>query len=869
MSHATACIDIDQQVAKIKNDVFTKKKLLSSLFENKTLILDEMKNNITINNWLAKQILIMETFDTNQDKYVYWVAGGLSWNDWYDTTDRLLYSREEQISMRTGNYEIRYIYYNDANELLVRDKMKTIYNIILKLQRLLLTHGLNTTIKTTNFNYDGTGFVDNNKKPNKKTYNIKLVLNEIPLHQGGARKPRKANRSVNLKQSRPLANLLLKAKGHSQPVVEEEIYDKYRSELLNKTIVEFNFEVFKQSQASIQTRTTELFSTDLFKQTYLKIAPIGYVDGDNYYTIESKLNKLNGLGLITYSYLNTSDKEENLGLNVDLYRQTLFFEKELKNDNFKIANYFKSLILNTYYKLFKNTNFFNLFFVEKINQIIYKYSAINDTYAQFVDYVERWLMSIFRPAINSFIREINEELMPLGVVLFIAGGDAMRRRDFNISSTKDIDTKLYIGHKKQEYIAKNDISGYEEFKKEIKLIIVNHIVKLRNYLEANFRKLFKITTLEIDQDGIKKYREIDYSGTPLVFTNTHTKESFDLFFVSHDKENQHFRTREIRQSERFPVDLFSIDYNAIIKKSNSRGSKDITLNISLLDVVLQEDDFDVRYYEKVENDIPIASLSFLEYDLYLTYTTEERAVARISSGKYKKDIQRYKTLCAIDQSVQQSIIYDFRDISAAIEQLLLDRNIDANVATKFYIIIYKLENKITFTIFDVLICIQLIPFLSRIPQETLNYNIIKKLIEDIAYFRVNIYNENLNKIIMDGSYGRYKIEDDIDEINKNYLELFRKLVEANDGEQKHYINYNNTGIKRLFNQYNIGKSSTKPSRSAPKPRKATAASSRTAPKPRATPSASAPVPVAKATPVFVPPSATSRTTRRGTVFGNP
>lgn len=859
MSHSVKCIDIDHQVAKIKNDIFTKKKLLSSLFEDKTLILDENKNNITINNWLAKQIIIMETFDTNQDKYVYWVAGGLSWNDWYD--NRLLYLREEQISMRTGNYEIRYIYYNDANELLVRDKMKIIYDIILKLQRLLLIHGLNTTIKTTNFDYDGTSFVDNNKKLNKKTYNIKLILNEIPLHQGGARKPHKANRSVNLKRSRPLANLLLKAKGHSRPIVEEEIYDKYRSELLNKTIIEFNFEVFKQSQASIQTRATELFSIDLFKQNYLKIASIGYIDGDNYYTIEGKLNKLNNLGLITYSYLNTSDKEENLGLNVDLYRQTLFFEKELKNDNFKIATYFKSLILNTYYKLFKNTNFFNLFFVEKINQIIYKYSAINDTYAQFVDYVERWLMSIFRPAINSFIREINEELMPLGVVLFIAGGDAMRRRDFNISSTKDIDTKLYIGHKRKEYIAKNDIKGYEEFKIGIKLIIVNHIVKLRNYLEANFRKLFKITTLEIDQDGVKHYREIDYSGTPLVFTNTHTKESFDLFFVSHDTENQHFRTREIRQSERFPVDLFSIDYNAIIKKNNSRGSKDITLNISLLDVVLQEDDFDVRYYEKVENDIPIASLSFLEYDLYLTYTTEERAVARISSGKYKKDIQRYKTLCAIDLSVQQSIRYNFRDISEAIERLSLNDD----VTTKFYIIIYKLENKITFTIIDVLICIQLIPFLSRIPQGTHNYNIIKKLIEDIAYFRVNIYNENLNKIIMDGSYERYKIEDDIDEINKNYIELFRKLVEANDGEQKHYINYNNTGIKRLFKQYGIGKPSTKPSRSAPKPRKATATSSRSAPK--AVPSL--PVPVAKATPAFVQPSATSRTTRRGTKFGSP
>ena len=95
--------------------------------------------------------------------------------------------------------------------------------------------------------------------------------------------------------------------------------------------------------------------------------------------------------------------------------------------------------------MFKNTNFFNIFFIEKIRENINKYSAINGTYEKFIDYVERWLMSIFRPAINSFIIEINDELYKkYNIKLFIAGGDAMRRYNYNISSTKDIDTKLYI-----------------------------------------------------------------------------------------------------------------------------------------------------------------------------------------------------------------------------------------------------------------------------------------------------------------------------------------------------------------------------------------------------------------------------------------
>lgn len=805
------CFNIEENIKQIKRNVFTKKRLLSELLNEKELLLNE--NPIKINDWLAKEIIRIEA--NNNNAYVYWVAGGLSWNNWWFNRIGKILNEEEDISMLIANYDFRYIFYED--EKLMKDKIKTIYDIVFILQALLLKNKLNTTIKTTNFNYDANdNFIEGNKSINKKTYNIKLILNEIPDKQGGA-KIRK--RRLLKKKARPLFNLLRQINPEKIHISADDYYN-YRKELLNKIVVEFTFELFNNSGASMLRGATDLFNIELFKKTYLLIPTIPYNDGDDYYTIKGKLNKLNEIGLLTYSYLNTSDKDQNLGLNIDLYRQKLYIEQKFKNNAEKIAEHFRKEILDNYYKVFKNTNFFNIFFIEKIRENINKYSAINGTYEKFIDYVERWLMSIFRPAINSFIIEINYELYKkYKIKLFIAGGDAMRRYNYNISSTKDIDTKLYIKNIKE-------ISGseetYDNIKIDVKEIIVRNIVKLRNYLENTFRDLFKITTIEINERGEKIIKVIDYSNTPVVFTNT-KGENFKLFFVSQDKQNQHFRTREIKKSEKFPVDLFSIDYNATIQKVNEKTNmtKDNVLNISLLDVVLQEDDYNEGYCTTTNiNNISIASLNFLQYDLENTYSIEDRAIARISSGKYIKDIQRYKTLCSDSPSKPAITPYNFTDASNLIQKVFAENN--KEIETKFYIIIYKLEENLTFNIFDVLICIQLIPYLKQISI----YEQLTKLIEDIAYFKVNIYNENLNAIIPNNKYSEYKIENDTNIINNKYLALFEKLVFLTDGEQKHYINYNNEGIIRLLKKYSLYPT---PSRSAPRvPRQSTSKTSRSA-----------------------------------------
>jgi hypothetical protein len=182
--------------------------------------------------------------------------------------------------------------------------------------------------------------------------------------------------------------------------------------------------------------------------------------------------------------------------------------------------------------------------------------------------------------------------------------------------------------------------------------------------------------------------------------------------------------------------------------------------------------------------------------------------------------------------------YSFTTIKKLIKDRLSDYD---NINIKFYIILYKLENNITFNIFDVIICIELLDYLPVIYDGTSEYNQVRKLIEDIAYFKVNIYNEQLNTILPD--YSDYNISTDTNIINKNYLQLFRNLIFTDDGQQKHYVSFTNLGITRLINaNAPVGSKKFKVSRVQPAIAKATSAKP-----PKATSAKPAVVKVPKAT----------------------
>ena len=150
-----------------------------------------------------------------------------------------------------------------------------------------------------------------------------------------------------------------------------------------------------------------------------------------------------------------------------------------------------------------------------------------------------------------------------------------------------------------------------EIKQAIIDIILTHIVKLRNYLQEKYKSLFSENCISIDKKIIYK---------------TDTK-IFQLYLSLDDKKYHQFRAREIKKSDLFPVDLYSIDFNTKIIEYDILTKKETIKfhTISLLDVVLQDNDNLYPYYYKIFDNIPVASLKFLVEDFIKTYTTDDRA----------------------------------------------------------------------------------------------------------------------------------------------------------------------------------------------------------------------------------------------------
>jgi len=777
------CIDLEKNANMYKKDVFDTIILSSDFLQN--FILNQRNSKETINNWIAKKLIIEETSDINKANYIYWVGGSLSW--FYFSYLLTLNTDEKIISTKITNYDIHYIY-QDLDEM----KIKTIklLNIVKELQFLLQSQNVISQIILDNFEYDDVTFKDTNTMKTKTIYNIKLVLNDIIIH-GGARKPKQ---NKNIESRKLFTKELLQLKKRNQNVFSISKIIENKEKLKKKIIVEITLELFKY-------KNNTPLNIEKFKSKYLIVDKNEYHITDDYPLIIKKLNKLNSLGLLTYSYINTTDKIQTLGLDVDEFRQNIYMTEYLKNKKEKIKQDYNKL-LETYNEIFQNSNFYNSYFKQKIEKHILKYST--NMYDEFIDYIERWFMLLFRPAINSFIKEINQDLEKYGIVLFIAGGDAMRRFDFDISSTKDIDVKLYINNIKDlttdiEIKRKTD----EQNKKDIIEIIANHIVKLRNYLQENYLDFFKFKTIEYNEMTGKNEEIINDYTTPIIFKNG--DETYEIILKTDDYDNiQYFRTREIKQSKMFPVDLYSIDYTTIIKKTDATGKITVTkLLVALLDVVLQHQDFHNEYVT-IYNNVPVASLYFLKKDLETIYTTPDMAVRRILTGKYKKDIKRYKTICNLseDNIVPRTLSTEKIneiDYIKLLEYIDRRQDIDDTIKSYFNIILYKLKNNVIFNIYDIVICIYLVKHLNVIDSSNvLNKDEIKKIISNIAYFKVNIYNESLNTTIANYTNYDSSLSDNI--IIQNYLELFKKRL---GDSTKAVISYKNDLIIKDLEKYEL------------------------------------------------------------------
>ena len=376
----------------------------------------------------------------------------------------------------------------------------------------------------------------------------------------------------------------------------------------------------------------------------------------------------------------------------------------------------------------------------------------------------------------------------------------MRRFDFNISATKDIDTKLYIG-------------SVIDKKEEIKEIIGKHIVKLRNYLEENYKSLLRIKTIEIDSSDNKIERILDYSNEYINFNYEDNNYSVKLTLPDNKKrKEQQFRVREIKSGECFPVDLYSIDFQTSM---NINNSDEKTISISLLDIVVQNEILKDYYYDTFDN-IPVASVKFLLEDLETTYKTSDRALGRIAVGKYKKDMIRYDKLLIEGMKEgseekkkevkKKSSMSKYKTLIEKFREDINKKITDEDIKRRFWIFLYKLENNYEFNIFDIILSSKLLKIIRDIEKRDdrfkEEYKTILKVISKISTFNINILNENLNKKV--SGYNSYTVSDDF--INKNYFDLFLNFIKTDDNKQKHVISFvNNTILYEIKNRLQIEK----------------------------------------------------------------
>ena len=789
-------MNILNNVNEIKSKALYNRYLLRNFLEG--FIINSGKN---INDYITFKLLNEIEKDINPN-YTYWIDTGLTWLLWYEKNYSSL-DEEIKSSITTGFYKINYVF----NDYSYRDKIVELYNFTNELKeqinRKLTEQGLEfyteIVLKNIEIKPDGSfNYIYDTKTLFKEpSYRISLVIKKGM--SGGARKPKTRTNNKSFKKIGEYTEKI----SIDDIKINESLFKELNNDTFNnKIIIDFNIDYYHTKK----TEGREL-NIEQFKNNYLIIfkgTNKTYEETKLKITNREKLNRLNEYGMMTYCLLNLSVIDDEFGLNIDKYRRELFF----KNKSRTSIPIFLEKILELY-KIFDKFKSYNEFFIDKVNEYINKFKSIH--FEIFKDFIDRWFVSMFRPSINSFILEINEELYEkFGVLLFIAGGDAMRRYENDISFTKDIDTKLYINNVeiKDETIKEElDKIGDENQKKiiikdKIVEIIVRHIVKLRNFLEQNIKKIFN-ELLRYDD------KIIDHGTEVITFkTDDNHKFKLNILLGDTDKEKyQQFRTRENKKRSDFPVDLYSIDFRTFISEydENDKLIRKKIHDISVLDVVLQDTDNFYDYYYTIVDGIPVASLRFLLEDFYKTYTTDDRALARISSGKVEKDIIRFykiKELYMINNRGTQTKLYinNIDEIISELDKLISDKT-DVNYLKLMDFLLKIKNNKIC--------VIMNITSFNKIIKDPIYYNFINRYADlnraiiDMIYFKKNIYNEILNLTL--DEYTNYTVDDDI--IRQGYYELFSKLcsINNNDGLLRHVIMFSNPKIMSSFEKMNIKK----------------------------------------------------------------
>ncbi len=669
---------------------------ISNFFNNKKILYNLLEDN-NINYFIADKIWNLEHTNLNNNNYTYWTDGGLLW--FYSLNKKKInYTEEELLSIIQCNLSFDYIF-NDIYQL--KKKTKKLYKIAIEIQNFIKTTlKIDTEIETTNFIFDTNFNFDNYndvyEKNKKAFYNIKLIFKNDK------------NKILN-----------------------------------NKTVVEFNLEYILPNNI-----TNDIFDINSIKKNYINIPKNNtYKNNEKPLKLLKKLNRFNELGLMTYSYINGLKIDIYAGFNTEKMRQTYFIKHFLSSQT-KFKKYFENL-LTIYKNIFKDTIKYNNRFIQTVEELIYT-NTINN-YEKFISSINNYFIIKIRPALNTFINEINEELTKYNVKLFIVGGDAMRRYDNNISPTNDIDTKLYLKN------ISDDPDNFEKIKDKIMIILHDNIIKLRNYFEDNKENYYNELLL-FQKEGLDfltlKKNNIEFSVEEL-------KNSYQHFLIHESK----------KKTVDFFIDLLSFGLRFFINVYDTSNPKEpILLNkhnhlLQILDIGIQDNyEFKKKYYTD-KFGVAIASLEFLLKDTENLYEYEDDALRRISNFKYIKDIKRYNRLYDIYSSNIEAI-----DEYADVKKL-------NGLSNDIMELINKYKKSIAFELYDFILIKKLLKNPEKL-KEISKYPILLKFFTDISESNINLPNENINEI--DNNYKKYNFRNSKNPIILKYLKLAKKFNKDND-----------------------------------------------------------------------------------------
>lgn len=782
-------MDIPRQIAYFEQQAISKKNLLFSFLENFNI-----GNDRSINDYITDKILLLENSGPTQDNqgiegntYTYWMDGGLSWFYWYKKNLSEV-TAKESISMSICNLKFHYVF----NEIVHwQQKTVKIHTLMQQLQAHLKLMNIDTELETTNFTYDPARAVSKYEFYYEKIvqkepfYNIKLIL-KSNVARGGMRSPKKEKKfysTADIRKRREIRKTISSIhregefkskqvenfKKLAQPFTHERLPEL--AQLNGKILAEFQLEYFDPFKF-VDEGVSYRFDIANFKKYYIN--EFEQKDIYQYNSIidpvfaRKFLNRLNLMGLITFSYLNNSKKESESGLNIERLRQNYLIQKIKKRKNpFDAINNIFGDVKSYYITYFENFRCFNPFFIEKIDILLVEHNLYK--YSTFVDTIDKYFMTLFRPAINSFIVDLNEELYRKHKVkLFIAGGDAMRRYNYDISFTSDIDCKLHI----------KNADGGANAKESISSIVLQHVVKLRNYLEEN-KTIVLADIISERNRGLEVFRH-DHDNNEI---------RIDVLLNKADSNDyQQFRVRDNKKNDAMPVDLFSIDFRYNISYYNfGRLFNQFKHLVSILDVVIIDDkDYKPDDIESV-NGVAYASKTFLLKDFETTYNNEDMALGRISNDKTKKDIQRYNQMKLDNPDAYTPYINRIVELFSSI-------NIQAITHQGFRGIIEKIINRRFVSIHDYIVLKNLT---QRDVKPILDSNTIMKFLNDITESTINLPFEDLNRI--DPRYHDYNYSDSPIDIIKRYLDIYSIIIgNKNDGLYKHAAPFNIQELRRYI-----------------------------------------------------------------------